>query len=189
MNGRNIVTRIRSFIFSPQQTWEEVAKEHTTNQALMFSYYLPVTFFSSLLIFTGRILNWEDHSMMNGALAIIAYLLVSLLTIYLSAFILNELLPKFGTPKKLGQSFKLVLYASLPALIAYGISSFHPHLGFINYLALYSIVLFWKGIKPLLSVPAEKITGFALISMLILGALLILLSSLIMYFIIYFSVY
>ncbi len=186
---KRIVNRVRFFIITPAREWEKAATEKATNKELFNQYIVPVIFFSSVIIFLGRILNWEDHSFVNGFLAVLSFLLVSFFTIYLSALILNELLPKFGADKNLTQSFKLMIFSSLPALIAYGISSFHPFMGFIDYLSLYSIVLFWTGIKPLLSVPADKITGFALISLMIIGALLILISSIIMNIIIYFSVY
>jgi len=189
MDFNKIVNRIRMFILLPAQEWEKIAQEKATNKNLFIQYIIPVILFSSLLIFVGRILNWEDHSVGNGSLAVLSFLLITIFTIYLSAFIINELLPKFDTNKNLNRTFKLMIFSSLPALIAYGISSFHPQIGFINYVSLYSIVLYWKGVKPLLGVPAEKLTGFALISLLIIGALLIIISSVIMSVIIYFSVY
>ncbi|MFW5721040.1 MAG: YIP1 family protein [Bacteroidota bacterium] len=186
---KRIVNHIRFLILFPAREWEKTANEKATNKELFNQYIVPVIFFSSVIIFLGRILNWEDHSVVNGFLAVLSFLLISFFTIYLSALIVNRLLPKFGTDKNLTNSLKLMIFSSLPALIANGVSSFHPQMGFINYFPLYSIVLFWTGIKPLLSVPADKLTGFALIVLLIIGALLILISSIIMNIIIYFSVY
>ncbi|MDY6801029.1 MAG: Yip1 family protein [Bacteroidota bacterium] len=189
MDLNKIVNRIRFFILSPAQEWEKIAQKKATNKNLVIQYIIPVILFSSLLIFVGRIINWEDHSAGNGTLAVLSFLLITFFTIYLSAFLINELLPKFDTNKNLNGTFKLIIFSSLPVLIAYAVSSFHPQMGFINYVSLYSIVLYWKGVKPLLRVPAEKLTGFALISLLIIGALLIIISSVIMSAIIYFSVY
>jgi len=189
MDLNRIVHRIRSFILSPSQEWEKIAQEKVTKKSLVIQYIIPVILFSSLLIFAGRILNWEDHSAGNGALAVLSFFLITFFTLYLSAFIINELLPKFDTHKNLNRTFKLMIFSSLPALIAYGISSFHPQMGFLNYVSLYSIVLYWRGIKPLLGIPADKLIGFALISLLIFGTLLIIISSVIMSAIIYFSVY
>jgi len=189
MDWNKILNRIRCFIITPAQEWRKTANEKETNKELILTYIVPVVLFSSLVIFTGRILNWEDHSVVNGALAVLSYLLIAFSTIYLSSFIINELLPKFGVDKNLNHALKLMIFSSIPALIAYGISSFHPQTGFINYFSLYSIILYWKGVKPLLSVAEIKITGFVLISLLIIGALLLIISSVIMSVIIYFSVY
>ncbi|MDK2979526.1 MAG: hypothetical protein PWP52_2240 [Bacteroidales bacterium] len=189
MDLNRIVKRIRSFILSPSQEWEKIAQEKATNKNLVIQYIIPVILFSSLFIFAGRILNWEDHSAGNGALAVLSFLLIAFFTLYLSAFIINELLPKFDADKNLNRTFKLIIFSSLPALIVYGISSFHPQMGFLNYVSLYSIVLYWRGVKPLLGLPADKLTGFALISLLIIGALLMIISLVIMSAIIYFSVY
>ncbi|HSH52012.1 MAG TPA: Yip1 family protein [Bacteroidales bacterium] len=189
MDLKKIINRIRLFIVSPAQEWEQIAQEKTTNKNLVIHYMAPVILFSSLIIFTGRILNWKDHSAVNGALAMLSFLLIAFFTIYLSAFMINELLPKFDADKNPNHTFKLIIFSSLPLLIAYGISSFHPQMGFINYVSLYSIVLYWKGVKPLLGLPAEKLTGFALISFLIIAALLLIISTVIMSIIIYFSVY
>jgi len=189
MDLNKIVHRIRFFIITPAKEWEKITHEKATNKDLVLTYIAPVVLFSSLVIFAGRILNWEDHSVVNGALAVLSFLLIAFSTIYLSAFIINELLPKFGVVKNLNHAFKLIIFSSLPALIAFGISSFHPQTGFINYFSLYSIILYWKGVKPLLSIEEVKITGFVLISLLIIGALLLIISSVIMSVIIYFSVY
>ncbi|MGM0503274.1 MAG: Yip1 family protein [Bacteroidota bacterium] len=189
MDLKRILNRIRFFIISPAQEWEKTAHEKAANKALVIQHIVPVVLFSSMIIFAGRILNWEDHSVVNGTLAVLSFLLVAFFTIYLSAFIINELLPKFDTNKNLNRTFKLMIFSSLPVLVAYGISSFHPQMGFINFFSLYSIILYWKGVKPLLGIPEDKITGFVLISLLIIGALLMIISSVIMSVIIYFSVY
>ncbi|HKL09724.1 MAG TPA: Yip1 family protein [Bacteroidales bacterium] len=189
MDLKRILNRIRFFIITPAQEWENTANEKETNKELVLTYIVPVVLFSSIIIFAGRILNWEDHSVVNGTLAVLSFLLVTFLTIYLSAFIINELLPKFDTNKNLNRTFKLMIFSSLPVLVAYGISSFHPQMGFINFFSLYSIVLYWKGVQPLLGLSEDKITGFVLISLLIIGALLMIISSVIMSVIIYFSVY
>lgn len=189
MKFNKLIYRTRILIVAPASAWEKIKFEKAGIKELLLSYIAPVIFFSSLIIFSGRILNWDDHSVTNGILAFISYLLISIFVIYFSAHLINQLIPKFGVEKNLGNCFKLIVFSSFPALIAAGISSFHPELGFINYFSLYSVVLFWIGIKPMLSVPAEKLTGFALISLLIIGALLILISAVIMNLIIYFTIY
>ncbi|MFO7828058.1 MAG: Yip1 family protein [Bacteroidales bacterium] len=189
MKLSRLFNRTRFLIAYPALEWEKIKFEKVGLKELLLSYVAPILLFSSLIIFSGRVLNWEDHSITNGILAFISYLSISVFVIYFSALIINQLIPKFGTDKNINHCFKLIIFSSFPALIAAGISSFHPHLTFINYFSLYSVVLFWIGIKPLLNVPAEKLIGFALISLLIIGALLILVSAVIMNLIIYFSIY
>ncbi|MEA3317531.1 MAG: Yip1 family protein, partial [Bacteroidota bacterium] len=130
----------------------------------------------SLATFIGSATFGLGHSIYNGFMSAIAYFISAVGGIYISAIVINELAPNFGSEKNLDKAFKLVIYASTASLLATIVASLHPLLSFVGLFGLYSIYIFWLGIGPMMKTPKDKKLGFVVISALIIIAIVFLLN-------------
>jgi hypothetical protein len=91
--------------------------------------------------------------------AILQYAL-TLVGVYVVAFIIDALAPKFESKKNMLAAMKVAVYASTPAWIA-GILGIIPVLSVLIILAsLYGLYLFYVGLPILMETPQEKVLGY-----------------------------
>jgi hypothetical protein len=189
----SIVDRAKNIIIKPAQEWQCIANEPATVGALFTGYAMilaaiPV---AAAVIFTGALgLSASGLGGMGGGsmtmsfnavagLAIIGYIL-SLVTLYLMALIVNAVSPSFNGRSDMAQSAKLMTYASTPTWVA-GLLSWIPILGALISLAAvaYVVYLIYLGLQPVLGVPQEKVAGFTVVIVLIYIVLSLVVSGII----------
>ena len=94
--------------------------------------------------------------------AILQYVL-TLVGIYVVAFIIDALAPSFDSKKNMVAAMKVAVYASTPAWIA-GILGIIPMLGVLAIIAsLYGLYLFYVGLPILMETPKEKVLGYFIV--------------------------
>jgi|GEM_PF-2934238 len=172
----NIFNLIVGFIKNPKETWAFCKEQDYNSKNIFYKFLLPIIIVSACIKLAGRYINLNDFSIINSALTFFAFILISISVIYLSSYIINELLPKFKIDKNFNLIFTIISFASFPTIIANALSDIHPLLSFLNIASVYSLVLFWIGAINLLHIPKEYTTGFILISLIIIAAVSMILS-------------
>jgi Yip1 domain len=163
-----------NILVSPAKEWEVIKGETKTKNEVVLNYALPLIILAAITAFIGHAFLRRYHLPIGSSLLYAVYFIVAqLLSIYLTAFIMNVLAPSFGSKKNFDSAIKLVVYsytASLVASIIANLSLFGV-LGWIGIFGLYSIYLFWTGMGPMMETPADKKLGYLIVTALVLIAI------------------
>ena len=174
MNFNAIIKRAIAIITKPNDEWQ-VIKNETMSIADMFTKYAIILAaipaiagfigygligisvgFGTFRIPLGRCLIW----------AIFMYAL-SLVGVYLTAFIMDALAPSFGSQKDMNRSLKVVVFSWTPVWIA-GILYIIPSIAVIVWIAsLYALFLLYIGMKSLKEPPQDKLMGYFIVTLVI----------------------
>ena len=177
----SIVERATNIILKPKDEWHVISGEPASVGGLLTGYaaILAAIPLAAAIIFVGALgVSAAGLGGLGGgaitlgfsaiaAMAVIGYVL-SLITLYVMAIIVNAVSPSFNGKSDLVQSMKLVTYASTPTWVA-GLVSWIPVLGaLVSFAAIaYVVYLIYLGLQPVLGVPKEKVAGFTVIIVLI----------------------
>lgn len=162
--------RVRNILFRPRSEWEIIAAEDTPARALYMHYVLPLAAIgpaadfirSSLFGFSIPLVGHYRVPFGSGlAEAVVAYAL-TLVGVYVLAFVVAQLATAFGGEKSLPQALKAAAYSSTPVWIA-GVLQLVPLLGIlILFAGIYGLYLLYLGLPPLMRTPREKSLGYTL---------------------------
>lgn len=164
---------------NPKTEWQNISINNIDNKFILKYYLIPLILLGCTIKITGRFISIKDYTVLNTIITTSTYLAVNFVNIYLSAWIINELLPKFKSKKDYNAVFKLITLSSFPFIIASSIASIHPGLSFFNLLSIYSLILFWIGFEKLIDIHKEQKVGFLLISLLIIATVSLILNFII----------
>ena len=166
--------RARNFITSPGEEWQVIIEEQANRSVVIRNYLLPFIFLLAITTFLGIFLfrNYVTVSIM--VLGAVVNSLGAFLSIYISAWIINELAPRFESKKDFTSSFKLATYTAV--FITHSIASLLLPLYFIVIFGLYSVYVLWMGLGPMMETPKESRLIYGIIcslTILVVYALLI----------------
>ncbi len=170
MNINILINRVKGIIINPIKEWEIIRTENTDKNTIIKEFALPLIILISISTLIGSFGSpkFLNPSISYSVVSAFITLTVSIASIYISSYIINEIAPNFGIAKNIENSFKLVIYSTTPAYLASIIANFHWTLGFLNILGVYSVYLFWLGASQILNIQEDKKVGFVLLSFLIL---------------------
>lgn len=166
----NLVERAKSIMFKPNETWEVVKREQITIKELFISYAAILAIIPAVAGFIGMSLIGSSvlgmHfriPVMSGIFhAILSYVL-SLVAVYVVAFIIDALAPTFGSRKDMVSAVKVAVFSFTPAWVA-GIFMIIPMLSILGLLgSLYGLYLLYAGLPVLMETPKEKTAGYFVI--------------------------
>jgi hypothetical protein len=168
----NIVARVQNILLRPQSEWLIIDSERTDPKTLYTSYIciLALVPAAATLISTAFVASFFGGRIGMGVVlgaAIMQYLL-TLLMVFVVAFIADALAPGFDGRKDLNQALKLTAYAMTAAWVA-GIFAIIPLLGWLLAVAgaFYSLYLFYLGAPVLMKVPQEKTIAYTVVVVLV----------------------
>ncbi|MDR2584876.1 MAG: YIP1 family protein [Prevotellaceae bacterium] len=191
----DIINRIKQILISPKTEWPVIDGENDKHISVLTKYVLLLAAIPAIAAFIGygligyKVLGFHFVSMSFGVKQAIVQYITMVGGVYITAFVVDLLAPNFGSQKNFDKAFSLVAYAYTPAFIG-GIFNILPSLSLIAGLAsLYSLFLLYVGIAPMMKAPAEKNTGYFVVSLIavivayfilsfLLGAILLSSSSL-----------
>jgi hypothetical protein len=164
----NLVNRVKNILLQPQSEWQVIEPEQTDPQTLYTGYIMILALIPAVagLIGTAFMVSFMGGRVGMGFVigaAIMQYVL-SLVMVFVVAFIADLLAPSFDGQKNLNQALKLTAYAMTAAWVA-GVFTLIPFLGWLLSLlgALYGLYLFYLGAPLLMKVPAAKTVGYTVV--------------------------
>jgi hypothetical protein len=171
----NLIERAKNIIIKPKDEWNVISQETTSVSQLTTGYLLIIALIPAIAVFIkfglfGYKIPFVGH--IDGSFAYgIRQAVVSYITsvggVFLSAFIIDALAPNFSSQKNFSKAFQLVVYSYTAMFIA-GIFNLIPGLGFLSILGLYGLYLLYIGMKPMMQTPEEKVTGYFIISLVVI---------------------
>ena len=156
-----IIQYIKDVILSPAKFWEKV-KSPEVGTKLFVQYYLPLAILASLAVFLGAWFGSANFYYRFAIFKALNELVVFILQYFISVFLVNELMPNFGGEKNKLIAQKLVVFSLTPFLLVSILTGLFPGLYVVDILGLYSIFIFWTGVKALLDIPYKKESGYVL---------------------------
>jgi hypothetical protein len=178
LNVPALQERVKRILTDPKAEWPVIAAESTTVEQLYRTYIGPLAAIPAVAGFIGgSIIGFGIFRtpIVTGLLWMGVTFALTLVGIYVSAFIIDKLAPTFDSTPNQVQALKLTAYSSTPALVA-GILNIIPFLGILAIIAgLYGIYLFYLGLPVLMKTPESKVIPYmavaAIVSMVIMFVL------------------
>ncbi|MFI4975214.1 MAG: Yip1 family protein [Caulobacterales bacterium] len=168
----NIVTRIQNILLKPKEEWAVIDAEPATVQGLYVGYAAILALIPAIATIIGRMFPvcilgvCVQPNIFAGVLVGVLTYVASLVGVYVSAFIANELAANFGGQKNFIQALKATVYAYTAAWLA-GVFGVIPVLAILSIVGLYSLYLYWLGLPRLMKVPEDKAVGYVIVSIVV----------------------
>jgi hypothetical protein len=174
--GMNLQARVTNIITKPKDEWPVIAQEQTDVATLFRTYICLLAAIPVIANFIGQsvigislpIVGHYRIGFGSGLVGAVVQYVLSLVSCYIAAFVIEKLAPSFGSKGDTVQALKLVAYAYTPAWVA-GVLGIIPALGILVVLAsLYSIYLFYLGLPTMMQTPPDKVIGYMVVSALVI---------------------
>lgn len=162
MDLTSLIARVQRLLLSPATEWDVIAGEAADVAKIYANYVGPLVL--AAMVLTGLGLMFYTRMGLGGAIQfIIVQTVLSLILVYVVAFVINALAPTFGATADMGQAFKLAAYAPTAAWIG-AIFNIVPVLGQIIAIAaaFYSLYLLYVGLPKLMRPPEDKVMVYTL---------------------------
>ncbi|HVG17116.1 MAG TPA: Yip1 family protein [Chitinophagaceae bacterium] len=167
----NLFDRAKNIIVSPNTEWNVIAAEQPDAPKIITGYVLPLAGLAAAAAFIGygligfNVLGYRMSGVNWGLYQALSVLISAIVSVYVSAFVIDALAPNFGSEKNLARSVQLVAYSFTPAWIG-GMLSIFPALAFLGGLfALYGLYLLYLGMPKLKRTPTDKQTTYFIVSL------------------------
>ncbi len=171
----NILSRVQGLILKPQEEWKQIKDEQTTVVDLFKSYLMILAAIPAVAQFLGYWLigfSLPVRGYIRASFgfslgrAIVSYVL-SLVSIFVIALIIDALAPTFSSKPNQVNALKLAGYSMTPYFVA-GVLYLFPVISVLVILAgLYGLYLFYLGFKAgLMETPPEKVMGYFVVTIL-----------------------
>ena len=172
----NLQTRVINILSKPAQEWPVIASESTDVAALYKEYIMPLAAIPAICGFLGMtligvtvpLMGQIRTPMVSGLAGLIVGYVLSLVGIFLAAFIVDKLAPSFQSSGGIVQALKMVAFASTPSWVA-GVLQLIPLLGALALLAaLYGVYLFYLGLPSVMKTPPDKVIPYMVVSAIVI---------------------
>lgn len=161
-------------MFTPKTEWDAVNGEEANIPGIITGYVVPLAGAAAVAAFIGyafigvNVFGVRFKGMDWGLYQGITVLASALLSVFVSAFVIDALAPSFGSEKNLGKSVQLVAYSWTPGWVG-GLLAIIPSLGIIGSLAgLYGLYLLYEGLPKLKKTPEDKKVGYFVVSLIVI---------------------
>lgn len=155
MDIQSTADRVKGILVEPRQEWEKIKPETTSNKDLILSYVLPFVALAAIISFISI---WISTYLGFGLALRFAVLklITPIISIIVTAVVINELADTFDSVKNLNNALKLVVYSYTPILLVDIIVSISWAIGFLSFLGLYGVYLFWVGLPRMMDTPEDR---------------------------------
>jgi hypothetical protein len=168
--SKSLAERAKSILFKPKEEWPVIAAEPTSSTQVLTGYVMllalipPVCSFIGAQLFGYGFMGMNFRPSLGASLtsAVLSYAL-TLVGVYLVAWLANFLAPKFDGKQNWDRAFKLVAYTGTAAWIV-GVFNLVPALSFLTLLGLYGFYLFYTGAGPMMEVPKDKAAIYTIVT-------------------------
>jgi hypothetical protein len=166
-----LVERAKAILMRPKEEWPRIASEPTGPMEVLRGYAIPLAAIGPVAaLIGGQVFGYEAlgisyrPTLMSGITTAVATYVLSLVSLFVVAFIANFVSTKFGGRDSWPAAFKLVAFAMTASWVG-GVFGLIPSIAVIGVLfSLYSIYLLYLGAGPMLGVPQDKAFGFTAVT-------------------------
>jgi hypothetical protein len=159
--------RVTRILTDPKAEWPLIAAESTSIEQLYRTYIGPLAAIPAIAGFIGGSIlafGFFRTPIVTGLLWMGVTFVLTLVGVYVSAFIVDKLAPTFDSRPDMVQALKLTGYACTPAFLG-GVFSIIPFLGILAIIpAVYGIYLFYLGLPVLMKTPQSKVIPYMAIA-------------------------
>jgi hypothetical protein len=162
----NLIERAKNILLQPKAEWSRIAGEPANVSQLYIGYVLPLAALAAICAFIGLSVIGASAfgvtyrvPMVAGLVSAVLQVVMGVIGVYVMALVTNALAPNFGSVKDQGQAHKLAAYGCTAGFLA-GVFSIFPPLAILGLLGLYSLVLLYFGLSPLMKTPDDKRIGY-----------------------------
>jgi len=183
-----IVTRAMNMIIKPKTEWVNVYNE-TPNNSKSLTYAVILLLIPTICNFVAysfigvKVMGYTFRSVSSGLQQGIMSFIGGILSLYVTAIVIDALATSFDSEKNFGRSMQLVVYSMTPFWVAgvfFLIPGFQP---LVFLVGIYGLYLMYQGMPVLMRTPQNKTPGYLVVSiiamivvqiiiMLILGVIL-----------------
>jgi len=153
-----LVERVKNIIMQPKSEWLVIEREAGDPGFLFPNYVCILAAIPVVCSFIGTsIIGFGSFrvGIVSGLIHAIVVYVLTLVGVFVVAYVIDFLAGTFGGRKNLGQAMKVSAYAPTAAWLA-GVFSIIPALSFLGLLGLYSLYLLHTGIAALMKPAAGK---------------------------------
>jgi hypothetical protein len=163
----SLTARARAILVTPKTEWPRIAGESEPVQSVFMRYVVPLAAIGPICgligmqVFGMNVLGIRyQPSLLSSLSAAITGYVLTLLSIFVVAWVASFLADKFDGQESYARAFRLCAYSFTAAWLA-GVFQLLPSLGIIALIAaLYGIYLFYLGATPMMSVPQDKAASY-----------------------------
>jgi hypothetical protein len=165
-----LIARVKNLLLSPKTEWEKIDAEAAEPRKLVLRYVAPLALIPAIAMFVGlAVLGVEVQGqqyrapMLTTAASVVLFVLLTPVAVYVFAWVVAWLAPKFGGRRDFKQAFKVSAYSITAAMLA-GIATVVPALGVFALLgATYSAYLLFLGAPAVMHARPESSTNYAIV--------------------------
>jgi hypothetical protein len=162
----SLIERAKNMIVAPKAEWPRVEAERTTISGIYTGYVMILAAIGPICTLIGQqvfgislfIAHYKPPIAYSITSAVLTYVL-SLVSIYVIALIIDALAPSFGGTKNPLNAFKAAAYSWTAAWLC-GIFGIIPMLAILAILGLYSLYVLYLGLPVLMKAPQDKAVGY-----------------------------
>jgi Yip1 domain len=182
----DLKARVTNVLTKPKQEWPLIASEPGDVVQLYKEYVMPLAAIPTICGFLGMTfigvtvpsIGTLRTPMVSGLTGSIIEYVLTLVGIYLGAYIVAKLAPTFQSSGGIVQALKMVAYASTAGWIA-GVLRLIPALTPLIFLAaLYGVYLFYLGLPVVMKTPPDKIVPYMVVSAVVIIVISVVMASL-----------
>lgn len=165
----SLVERVKNILMTPKTEWPRIDAEPATVQGIYTGYVMILAAIGPICGLIGQQVFGYSAMGITYKLpigysittAVIGYVL-SLVSVYVSALVIDALAPNFGGTKDPLKAFKVAAYSATAIWVA-GIFQIMPALAMLAIVGLYSLYLLFLGLPVLMRVPQDKAIGYTIV--------------------------
>jgi hypothetical protein len=166
----DLVQRAKNIIMTPKTEWPVIAAEEPNIAEIFKGYVLPLALIPVVahIIGFGVIGMGMMSSFSWGIATGLIQFILAFVGVYLSAYVIAFLAPRFSSQQDMGRAVQLVAYSYTPAWVA-GILALIPALGVLVLVAgLYGLYLMYLGLPQMMKTPQDKVIPYLVVSIIVL---------------------
>jgi xanthosine utilization system XapX-like protein len=173
-----IIARVKAILLSPKTEWLVIKNEMTTSKLIMKKYLAPLLLVPTGALFIGHVFVGSPiigrTNFFSGLIWAVVMYLLSIVGIYVGAYVVNMLAPYFDGKQDELSAFKVVVYSGTAYFVA-GIFYLVPALSILTILGLYGIYLLYLGLPVMMECPKDKaiLYTIATVALMVVIAILI----------------
>lgn len=165
-----LIDRAKSILIKPKSEWEVIDAEPASVGSIFIGYAMILAAIPPLAgLIGGQMFGYGAlgimfrPSLVGAVGSAIAQYVFSLIGLFVLAWLINMLAPRFGGQKDMVKAVKVAAYSATASWLA-GIFLLLPMLGILSILGLYSLYLLYLGLPRLMRAPADKAMPYTIVT-------------------------